>query len=312
MTVYSVSNVQVGNADPYVTLTEVKNSATAAAIDFTNLVSSGAQAAQDIALSELISRASSKADSFCFGKSGGTLNATTNTETNRVRMNRWGQFNIRPTFTPIRAVSAFSWGMDPSCSNSVSLTNYNCQVDTETFTITAQGSSGSQAYAGAGINVLSALMQNAPGLTPFVQYTWTAGWANTFTSSVAASGSNSVSVVDPTGIYPGMQLTVWDGVNDEVMYVANTYVPGTSAVTFSDNFQNTHGTGVNVSALPATVKQAVIHLIVAMVKQRGQGGLILQELGEGEVISAKAETSAEDELAAYDLLEDFKSIWGKR
>jgi hypothetical protein len=69
--------------------------------------------------------------------------------------------------------------------------------------------------------------------------------------------------------------------------------------------------GVNFSAMPATIKQAVIHFVVALVKQRGQGGLVLNELGEPSAMTSKAQSSAEDMMAAYDLLDQYRIVWAR-
>jgi len=98
MTVIAPFYQTEGIIEPYVSLNEVKFSPTAAAIDFTNLIENASIVAQDRALSELIKRASSKADIFCYGKMG-TLNATVNTENGWYRPSRDG--NI--TFTPVRS-----------------------------------------------------------------------------------------------------------------------------------------------------------------------------------------------------------------
>jgi hypothetical protein len=72
-----------------------------------------------------------------------------------------------------------------------------------------------------------------------------------------------------------------------------------------------HGSGVNVSALPASIKQAVIHFIVGMIKERGQGGLVLNEIGEPTAVSHRTQGSMTDEAMGYDLLDEFKQIWGR-
>jgi len=88
-----------GIVEPYVSLNEVKFSPTASAIDFSNLIENASQVAQDRALSDLIKRASSKADIFCYGPLG-TLNATSNTENGWYRPNRDGNITFTPSYTP--------------------------------------------------------------------------------------------------------------------------------------------------------------------------------------------------------------------
>jgi hypothetical protein len=89
-----------GIISPYVSVTEVLNSATAASVDFTNLVPNASLNAQTEALKDLIVKASAKADNYCLGALG-TLCATVNTENGRYSANRLGQFVIQPYFWPI-------------------------------------------------------------------------------------------------------------------------------------------------------------------------------------------------------------------
>ena len=102
-----------------------------------------------------------------------------------------------------------------------------------------------------------------------------------------------------------------DGLNDEYCQVASTYVPGTPTVTFTNPLAYSHGKGVNVSAMHPSVKQACIHFTVAMVTQRGQGGIVLNEMGAETMVAGKSEMSMEHEIAGYNLLDEFKSISGR-
>jgi len=55
----------------------------------------------------------------------------------------------------------------------------------------------------------------------------------------------------------------------------------------------------------------VIHLVVGLVKQRGQGGLVLNELGEPSAVGASLRDFASDMAQGYDLLDHFKAVWGR-
>lgn len=299
--------LQSGRAEPYVSLTEVKFSPTASIIDFSNLIENAGPGTQDIALAELISRASSKIDVYCMGKFG-SLNATENTYPIRLMMDGQGRFKWHPPFTPILAVTAFSWGDQPGVMNPMPLSSSNCWIEQENIVILAGAAAGSQTFGG--ISALSQIVQGAYSNQKYCTFSWVNGWANSFTTAVSAAASSSLVLVDVTGIYPSMQLTVWDGVNDEVVVVSSTYVPGTLSVSLSTPLLFAHGVGVNVSALPATIKQACIHFVVAMVKQRGQGGIILNDRNEEVAVEGKLHTSVMDEVAAYDLLDSFKATWG--
>ena len=295
-----------GMVEPYVSLEEVKFSATASAIDFSNLIENGSQSVQDRALYELIVRASSKADNYTMGVYG-SLCATSNTENGRYYMNRSGQIVINPYFTPILEVQNFSVGWGPGDGlQSITLSSSNCSIERTQFLITSQSTMG--LYFG-NLGIVGGNMQS--GTEVFCQWTYVNGWANTFTNSTSAIGATSITVNNVTGIYPGQNLTIWDGQQDEYVQVSTSWVPGNKTLIFTNPLKYKHGSGVNISALPATIKQAVIHFIVALIKERGQGGLVLNEIGEPSAATGRTVGSMTDEALAYDLLDEFKQIWGR-
>ena len=299
---------QVGRIEPYVSADEVKYSATASAIDFSNLVEDGSQAAQDRSLHQMIVAASAKIDAYCFGRLG-TLNATENTESGHdFHLDRQGRFKIHPKYTPVNAVTAFSWGVNPAALSPLSLSTANVWLEEEQI-IVLPGNSSTTTYAGPG--ALGQLAADYASGSFYCQYTYVNGWPNSFTSATSAAAATSISINDATGIFAGMYLTIWDGANDEYVQVANSYTTGTSIPLVSPLVYR-HGSGVNVSAMHPNVKQACIHFVVAMVKQRGEGGVVLTEMGGESMVTGKISQSDDDEIMAYDLLDEFKTIWGRQ
>ena len=298
--------LQSGRIEPYVSLDEVKFSATASAIDFSNLVENGSQAVQDRSLAELIVRASAMADLFTMGQYG-SLNATINTENGRYRPNRLGQVIINPYFTPILAVTDFQIGWGPGQGMyDVTITNDTCSIEREQFIVTYASN------IGLSVGPITIAGGNwAPDAELFAEWTYINGWANSFTTSTTMAGSYEITVNDSTGIFPGMNMTIWDGMNDEYVLVDSSFVIGSTTVPLTNPTRFKHGAGVNFSAMPATIKQAVIHFVVGLVKQRGQGGLVLNELGEPSAVTPKAQASAEDMMAAYDLLDQYRIVWAR-
>jgi len=86
---------------------------------------------------------------------------------------------------------------------------------------------------------------------------------------------------------------------------------GASTITLTAGLAHNHGTGCNLSALPASVKQAVIHLTVGLVKQRGQGGFVLNEIGEPTYAGQATKSFESDMAQGYDLLDGFRAVWGR-
>jgi len=293
-----------GIVEPYVSLNELKYSPTASAIDFSNLIENASQVAQDRALADLIKRASSKADIYCYGKMG-TLNATSNTENGWYRPTRDGNLIFAPSFTPITAVTDIKVGWGPGDGLSdITLSTSNVAIDRDQITLTAPSTLG--LYFG---NLGIAGGRWGYQTNMWCQYTYINGWFNSFTTASSTAGATTLTVTDTTGLYAGMTFTIWDGMNDEVCQVASV---GTNTITLVSGTAYNHGAGVNVSTMPAAVKQAVIHFVVAMVKERGEGGLVINEIGEPAAVSSRTESHMSDEMAGYDLLEPFKVIGGRQ
>lgn len=305
MTVIAPFVLSEGAGTPYVTLDEVKFSPTAAALDFSNLVENASQAVQDRALHDLIVRASDMADRHVYGALG-TLTATVNTGNGRYRQNRYGQFIIHPDYWPILEVRSFSAGIDPGTQNAYSLTSSNVSIEREQFIITAQAglSNITTTYGSLGIVGYN----QGVDIQQFCQWTYVNGFGNTFLSAAVSAGTTAIPVQSVIGFYPGQTVTLWDGMNNENVTIASV---GSTTITVSTGLTYAHGTGCNLSALPATVKQAVIHLVVGLVKQRGQGGLVLNELGEPSAVGASLRDFASDMAQGYDLLDHFKAVWGR-
>lgn len=297
-----------GQVEPYCSLTEVKFSPTASSIDFTNLVENGAQSAQDRALYELIVRASSKIDAYCLGPYG-TLNATSNTENGRYRLDRLGRFRISPAMKPVIEVTNFVWGTNMGQTYTVPVSTQNTWIERDSIIFQAQGAAGVNAVAG--MQALSWIIGQPYYGEYYCEWTYVNGWANSFTTATSNIGDTSITVQNATGFVPNQNFTLWDGVNDEYCQIASSYNGTSTTIPLVSGLQYKHGSGVNVSTLPAVIKQACIHFVVGMVKQRGQGGIVLNEMGAETMVAGKSEMSAEDEMRGYDLLDEFKSVWGR-
>lgn len=298
------ANISYDNRVPYITVAEFQNSPIASSIDFSNLVPGGTQAAQDEALQQLIYMASAEADNIVMGPLG-TLCATSNTEQGRYRMNRQGFYVIHPAYWPILEVDAVAIGSVPSYQTAIPVSSDNVWIEDRQFTILSGAfnwtSAGPLSFGAAG---------GSYGSTPdFITYTYVNGFFNAFTSTSVSSGSTSITVGSSVGCYVGQTVTIWDGLNTETVTVSA--ISG-NTLTLTSGLLYNHQLGTNVSVLPASVKQAVIHLVVAGIKQRGEGGLVIAETGEPvSVGGSKADSGVEDLARAEELLHAFLQVWGR-
>lgn len=267
----------------YLTVAEFKAAPTG--IDPASLVTGGTQGQEDAELANVIARASSMIDQLC----GQVLAPTTDTERKRIRPGAWGQAWVMTDSFPIIRVTAFSYADDPSAGfTAVDLTAPGVLLQDERF-----------------FEVFCSLLR---GREYRVQYTYENGWPNTALANSPVQGAGSIQVVSGLGLYPGQELTIYDGSATETVvvgagYAAGTTVPTVSALLFG------HSAGVAVSALPPAVKEAAILGTALLIKNRGAEAIILDEVnGTREAGSGPSVTTREDRELMGSLLANFSSV----
>ena len=250
--------------------------------------------------------ASAEADNLCLGALG-TLCATLNTEQGRFRADRQGFMKIHPKYWPILEVDSFAIGALPAGQTSVPITSETCWIEDRSFVVTGSGFTSTSAGP---LDFGAIRRQNGP--QQFCTYTYVNGFANTFTTASSSVSETSITVGSVVGIYPNMTLTIWDGLNTESVTVASSWTNTSTTLTLTTPLVYAHASGTNMSALPATVKQAVIHLVVANIKQRGEGGLVINEIGAPSALGgSKSDRAIADLDRAKELLHAFIQVWGK-
>jgi len=298
------------NTLPYVTIQDVKNSAIAASLDFTNLVPNTGVNSQDAALLQLIYQASAKVDGYCSGVLQ-TLCATVNTENGRCSINRRGQFIIHPYGFPVLEVKSFSYASSGPAGGmtAIPLTNNNTHIERYQFIVDTNWNPGSGTFYQFGTSFFPSASY---GNEYACQYEYVNGFANTMNVNALSAGDTEILVTSSVGIYPGSALIIWDGANTETVVVADTYeTDGPDLLPLASPLKYSHVAEVSVAAPNLTsVKEATIHFVVAMCEERGSGAFLLS--GANEAAGAGGMSSAEmHHAAAYDLLDTFRNIWGR-
>jgi hypothetical protein len=276
-------------------------------VDLSNLLPSGTAAEQTARLSELIGRASSICDGFC----DQVLGATTDTETERLSVNRAGEIYVHPRNWPVIAVTDFRYGSAPTLVSA--LTDLSgVWVETHGFTVTTPviglGPTNQGPLQFGGIA--------APGRRMFCQWTYVNGWPNTTLAAPVLAGANTFTVVDPTGIYAsnGTHLTIYDGTVSATGVPAVTerglLVTGVlgSVVTVSPPLAYGHIAGVGVSALPDAVKQAVIYLTTALIRSRGSDAIVLESMTSGRMVQSSEGSEVHNLVLAADALDRYRRV----
>lgn len=311
MTVIAPFNLSYLNRTPYITVAEYQAAPTA--IDTTNLVVAGASGAQQTSLDEIIARASSLMDTHCCGTNG-TLCASLNTETGRVRADRRGRWIIHPRFFPILEVDSFTVGNQLIDMIPVPLSTTNCWIEEEEFIVTGflGGLTTSQ-----GPLELSSVGQSRDWQC-YCEWTYVNGWPNTLLSAPASEGAESIMVTSSAGIYAGSNLTLYDAPNDEAVQIASDYAggftggtPSSLTLPLASPLQFAHGAGVSVTALPPTVKQAAILITSALIQTRGDSALVLSSLNAPSKKQATDDPMNTNLDLARMLLHPFKVVVGQ-
>lgn len=257
----------------YVTVDEFKQAPTAvdvSALDQTNL---GNQAAQDNALFNILSRASSWVDNICRVN---TLTATTNTETKEINLGRDGRLTVHVDNVPIIQLTSVGYRMTPNVPfANVDLqyvqimknwfTVYNVNSNTLSPALTLQNSFGYYSPW---------QRQQLSDMPLTVQYTYVNGFMNTVLTNDANVGDTTVTVNDSTGVVVGTAFTIFDGPSEENCVAAS--VNG-NVITLQNPLMFDHFSNTSVSALPAAVKQATILLASYLIKERGSMALTMSE-----------------------------------
>lgn len=299
MSAYAPYNLSYAQSASYLTTAEYVSAPTA--IDTSNLVTGSGAGSQTTSLYEVIGRASSLIDGECMG-AWGTLNATVNVENGRIWGNRKGQLVVNPKYWPILEVDAFSYGWNPRNSASVV-----CESTVEVYPRQFIVSPGA-GTVGLGFNSLGG---SGVGQCEYsCVWSYVNGWPNTALAASVAAGATSIMPANVTGIYPGTNLTVFDAPNDEQITVALSYVPGAAVVPLVSPLLYQHLATVTITNLPKAVKQAAISLTTFLIKNRGSGALVVNDMGAVTKMAQNgAQGSMDDYNNAMAAMRHLKSMW---
>lgn len=298
--IYTAPNAAGLPYTPYLTVAEYQNDPDA--IDTSDLVPGGTPQQNADALYQKIIQASSWMDTFCHY----VLGATIDTETCRARIRSDGYLKVPTRGVPIREIEYFNLGLFPSGMASLSNSVIG-DIWTEENIIWIPAYLSENSGGRTGVSFFG------PGDKVFCQFQYVNGYANTLLSGNVSAGGTSIPVKSSLGIYPGMQLTIYDIGFTETILVDSSYVGGVGASTtiplqVGTTLQFNHSSGVSVSDLPATAKKAAILATSAHIKTRGGGAMIMESVTEenpGKEESGEA-GGVEDLALAASLLQKFR------
>lgn len=241
---------------PYVSVAEFRRHPTF--LDSQNLVTAGTGPDQDAALRNILLTASQLADD----KVNMPLAAHVRTEQVRLFPTPSGQLRYHPDHAPVLEVLSMGSGPRPgeitaTASPSVWI-EHNGRVVIAT---TAGGSSFGPALQFGG---------PPAGVGGEVMVTWTyvAGYPATQLTAAAADGATTLAVRDTTGIKAGSVLRLWTPGLEETVTVGA--VAG-NTLTLASPLTLDHKPEDTCSALPPSVRQAVINFAVVLLMRPASG-----------------------------------------
>jgi hypothetical protein len=248
----------------YVTVNEFKSAPTGIDCSTLDQMNIGNQFAQDIALQDVLRRASAWVDNYCKM----TLQATINTETKEVHATRNGRLNVHPNNIPIINLQQVGFKTAPNLGFTVQDMS-SVQVFERYFSIY---------YLQTGFFAPSLAVQypefgyynpfqkqQLADMPIIVNYTYINGYANALLSQDVPDGSTTIVVDNPVGFLPGTQFTLYDSFEENCTVAS---VSG-NTITLTAPTLAYHSTGINASTLPADVKQATILFASVLIRERG-------------------------------------------
>lgn len=259
---------------PYVTAAEYR--AAPNAVNTSTMTPGRTQAVNDDALDTILLNASSWADSIC----NQTLAATVEIQADLYRVYKGG-IAIPLPFTPVIQVNGYSYGTPGSLVPPTSL---------------------------AGVQIKSNVVTlPTPQVGPvYVELEYVAGFANALLTAASLAAAVTLTVTSTVGIFPGLRMRISDPGKDENVTVLS--VAG-NVVTLTAPLANAHSIGVNLTALPGAVKQAVILLATALIKGRSMQSISMQSFQGTPTSKVTEEIDGTGELErAVSLLNAFTRV----
>jgi hypothetical protein len=260
------------------------------------------QADQDAELFNILLMASESAENYC----NQPLQAHIQTDYGRNFVDRFGRLKFHADHGPVRTVLSYSYAS--ILGQVTSFTNPLWQPD---------GSHQVLIDAGAANTAFTGRLQfNAPPSTMelYTTLNYVAAYANATLTTQASSGSASITVTNPTGIFAGDTLRLWDPGKEESVTVSaswagqNTYPYTSVAIPLTANLTQTHAAGVGVSGLGADLHLAVIYIAVDGLQRWGGSSSTWPGASVRSALGKDRKEMTPWLVKACDLLETYRAV----
>lgn len=292
------------NRASYLTVSQFKDAPTA--LDLSNLVPDGTQLDNDVAIAELLGRASSAIDSYVYPDgTGGTLAASIDTDETSVRPQD-GYLPLICRFKPVIMITALSAGPTPSQLQPLgdqSVADIEVGESMRVIYVPVAGLSAG--------NVFGGLATGRRGRVR-VRWSYVSGYPHGLLAADVAADATTIELTSTLGMQTGTPLDIYDGGKTETVTVAEVVSP--TEISLVAGCKYSHAVpeapdAVAVSALPGSILQASILAASSFVKERGDNAFVLPDSPSALAQIAKGGGGGADDAArCMALLQPFQIV----
>ena len=211
---------------------------------------------QDAELFNILLMASEMVENFC----NKPIGAHIQTDYKRLWPDRRGRLYLYPDHSPVRALLSYAYAA--TLGSFTTVTAPLCQIEDGRQVIVE--------IAGAVGSWTGSLQFGAPAASQelYTQSTYVAGWANATIVGAPVAGATTITVSNPTGIFAGDTLRIWEPGKEESVVVAsswagqNTSPFTTAAIPLVSGLTNAHTNGAGITGFGADLHLATIYFAV--------------------------------------------------
>lgn len=232
-------------------------------LDLNNLRSGDSVAAdQDAELFNCLLIASAQVENFC----NQPIQAHLQTDQSREFIDRYGRLKLHATDGPVRTVLSYGWGSSLGSVNSFASPSFWIE---DGHQIILEVGNSNLSWSGS-------LQFGTPptGMELYVTRTYVAGYANAVSVGTSLAGATSITVSNPTGIFAGDTLRIWEPGKEESVVVGSGWAgqntsPFTSASIPISATAFAHAAGVGVSGADGNLIDATIYTTIDGLQRYG-------------------------------------------
>jgi len=246
---------------PFVTVATFKAHPTY--LDLSNLRSGNTvQADQDAQLFNCLLMGSAQAENFC----NQPIQAHVQTDYDREFVDRYGRLKHKAEDGPVRLLQSYTYASTLAQVTTVGSPLFRVESDTE---IVVELAGQNTAWSGS-------LQFGTPptGLELYTSWTYVAGYANAVLTNSPTQGATSITVSNPTGIFAGDTLRIWEPGKEESVTVSASWAgqnttPFTAAAIPVSATQFAHTAGAGVTGFDQNLMLATIYYTIDGLQRYG-------------------------------------------